>query len=412
MSKSSPLMVLWWPLAQEQIRAEEEGRVPMVRFEVVGNTGGTINQGTQALNRLPADLPCLVLVAPAEVSLIPLTPPKLSGKKLKDALPFLVEPHLLNDPEENLVTLWPGLLNDPSQGLAAVISKARVRSIAGACKQFGLDLAAISCETLRRVDRASAWASSGQLILADGQSAPIAIPLDQPAVVKAMLGRKLASQSGASPVLPEVSAGQEAELSPWLNEGLLKSGKPVIDNLNTLLSRALCSSDELRRLGIKINAGALGGWGPLWKSLAVLATVCVIGLNALSFKVQQTEEDLRQQIKTAFNKALPGTPMVADPLLLIDRAKKQLNAGTQTTQAEGVSLLLHETALALDDAPFNSLVRLEWLGNKMSLHFNPNVGENMQEAALDKLKGKPVIAKWILPSGETGPVLQIQWKQR
>ena len=124
MNNNQPLLVIWWPKALDQARAEEEGRMIRLRYEVLARSGDKLHGGEEALNKLPKDLPCLVLVNPTEVGLFAVVPPKLTGNKLKEALPFLVEPYLLNEPEENHVSLWPNLPNHLGGAkLAAVLGK-------------------------------------------------------------------------------------------------------------------------------------------------------------------------------------------------------------------------------------------------------------------------------------------------
>ena len=73
--------MIWWPKAIDQTRAEEEGRTLRVRYEVLVRSGDKLHGGEEALNKLPKDLPCLVLVNPGDVGLFAVVPPKLTGSK-------------------------------------------------------------------------------------------------------------------------------------------------------------------------------------------------------------------------------------------------------------------------------------------------------------------------------------------
>jgi len=136
--------------------------------------------------------------------------------------------------------------------------------------------------------------------------------------------------------------------------------------------------------------------------------VAVLGLNALAFKAEQANAAIEEQIADAYAQALPNTPMVADPLLLIEREKRTLNAGLDTSNAQGVAALLHEVGQAMDDAPFNSLVDFAWADSTLSVRFNANVSEITQETALQKLRARRLDAKWLISAQSNLPVLQVK----
>jgi len=75
LNNNQPLLVIWWPKALDQTRAEEEGRMIRLRYEVLARSGDKLHGGEEALNKLPKDLPCLVLVNPTEVGLFAVVPP-------------------------------------------------------------------------------------------------------------------------------------------------------------------------------------------------------------------------------------------------------------------------------------------------------------------------------------------------
>lgn len=412
MNNNQPLLVIWWPKALDQTRADEEGRMIRVRYEVLARSGDKLHGGDEALNKLPKDLPCLVLVNPSEVGLFAVVPPKLSGAKLKEALPFLVEPFLLNEPEENHVSLWaslPGHIGGAK--LAAVLGKVRARSIVGTCTQHGLKLAGLSCETLR--DRTgsegAAWLSGQDFILVDGIDTPLLTPTGQPAVLKVMLQRRL--QQIASPMI-QLSANDHQWLHGQVDGALgenkiAASEKAPIEPLPRLLNKSLLSPDELRKMGMRPMANQ-GGLKKLLTPALVLAAVAVLGLNALAFKAERANAAIEAQIAESYAQALPSTPMVADPLLLIEREKRNLNAGLDTSNAQGLSALLHEVGQAMDQAPFNSMVDFAWTDKTLSVRFGANVSEDQQSAALQKLKARRLDAKWLIGAQSNLPVLQVK----
>ncbi len=412
MNNNQPVLVIWWPKALDQQRAEDEGRTLRVRYAVHARHGERLHGGEEALNKLPKDLPCLVLASPSEVGLFAVVPPKLSGNKLKDALPFLVEPFLLNEPEENHVSLWPQL---PSHGqgakLAAVIGKTRARSIVAACAQQGLKLSALSCETLTQPagSAAVAWVSASDFMLVDGLDTPLVCNTEQAPVVKVLVHRRL-QQLSDKPV--ELNPTDHDWLQTHLGEQeaaarLVVSNDTLREPITRLMGKSLLSPDELRKLGMRPLAQN-AGLNRLMAPALALALIAVLGLNALAFKAEQANAAIEEQITQAYTQALPNTPMVADPLLLIEREKRTLNAGLDTSNAQGVAALLHEVGLAMDDAPFNSLVDFAWADSTLSVRFNANVSEVTQENALQRLRARRLDAKWLIAAQSNLPVLQVK----
>ncbi|NJM32179.1 MAG: hypothetical protein HC848_04020 [Limnobacter sp.] len=420
MKKAQSALTVWWPAEQEITQAEEAGKIPRVRFSVQGTNGQILHRGHEALNLLPGNLPCLVLLHPLEVGHLRLTLPPISGRKLRDAIPFLAEPQLMNDPEENLFALHPNYLKSSASqdALVTVVSKQTLRRLAALCRQHGLQPAAVSCETLRQTAATVLWITGETLVLGSPSEPPLALPL-KAARAMAALCKKRAELPGTN---PGKNAGQAAGHAvvftpeddlPKL-QGLGFSGLQVASNhvapVQSLLDRPVCSADELRKLGVKVDRSSVGDLSKLLWPAAVLGITALAGVNALAFKVAQTQFSIEQTIAQTYHEALPDVPMVADPLLLLQREKKALNAGMQVTPGEGVSFLLHEAGQALDNAPFNSLNSLHWNGQTLSLVFNSSVQAATQEEALARLKGRPVQARWLSAAGTPGPVLEISAK--
>jgi hypothetical protein len=412
LNNNQPLLVIWWPKVLDQTRAEEEGRMIRLRYDVLARSGDKLHGGEEALNKLPKDMPCLVLVNPTEVGLFAVTPPKLTGNKLQEALPFLVEPYLLNEPEENHVSLWPNLpKHQGGAKLAAVLGKTRARNIVSTCAQQGLKLAGISCETLRECtgNEGVAWLSGQDFILVDGIDTPLLTPASQTAVLKVMLQRRL--QQPGTPLI-ELNNNDYV----WLNnlagaatgENKIRANARIpIEPLPKLLNKSLLNADELRKMGMRPMANQ-AGLRKLFAPTLALLTVAVLGLNALAFKIESANAAVEAQIAETYSQALPNTPMVADPLLLIEREKRNLNAGLDTSNSHGASALLHEVGLAMEQAPFNSMVDFAWAENTLSVRFNASVSEDQQGNALQKLKARRLEAKWLIGAQSNLPVLQVK----
>jgi type II secretory pathway component PulL len=409
--------VIWWPNALDQTRAEEAGQMILVRYEVLSIKGDKLQGGEEFLNKLPKDMPCLVLVNPTEVGLFAVTPPRVSGNKLKEALPFLVEPYLLNEAEENYVSLWPNLPNHTeSVKLAAVLEKTRARSIVRACSQMNFNLLGLSCETLRVQigSEGGAWLTGEYFVLVDGVDTPLLMPFSQPTLIKVMLQRRL--QQIGSKVIQLSIADHEWLINKFFHDTSSLSqikavGKNHMESLLNLVKKPLLDTGELRKMGMRPILSQ-NGVRRLLAPVIGLIVVIVLGLNALAFKAKHVEAILEAQIVNSYAQVLPEIPMVADPLLLIDREIRKLNAGQHTSNLQGLSALLHEVGLAMDQAPFNSMVSFTWTRNTLKIGFNANVSESIQNEALQKLNSRKLEAKWLPASSPNLPVLQIKNEAR
>lgn len=395
-----------------------------MRYMLCGPLGHRMSSGEEALNRLPKDVPCLVLLHPGEVSLLAVVPPKLTGKKLKDALPFLVEPLLLNEPEENFVSLWPQL-SDSTEGeqLAAVVSKSRIRSVVGLCRQMGLSVAGISTEALLPPAPGAVWAwtTGNQFLLMDGKKPPLVMDWAQASSTGALLQRRLA-QAVHGVWMPEDDQKKISQADGPMGEAGARLGqwlKPLIspkralkpDQLNyTLLSkRPLLGPEDLRKMGMKSKLGGR----PLWRELLVpglaFGLTALLGLNVWALRVSTQESVLENQIAVTYSQALPTTPMVADPLLLIEREIKTLGSGAQSTNAEGLSYVLHEVGTAMESAPFNSLQDMAYEGGKLRLKFGANVQDTTRNETVQRLKARNIPAKWTSAEGGQAQWLELDW---
>lgn len=414
------VLVIWWPLQQEQTALEDAGRVPQVRYALCGSLGHRLSAGTESLNRLPKDTPCLVLLPSSEVSLLAVVPPKLSGKKLKDALPFLVEPLLLNEPEENFVSLWPALPNSAEgEQLAAVVSKIRIRSVVASCRQHGLTVAGISCEALIQApDNATwLWTSGRHLMCVDGKKPPLALDLSQPALVATLLQKRLALATFGVWMPEECKRsldGMKDELgasADRLNE-LSSPGRTLKNeqlNYTTLLKRPLVSGEDLRKMGLKSSASGSSRLASLITPALVFSAIGLIGLNVWALKVSGQERALEDGMAKTYSQSLPNTPMVADPLLLIEREMKSISSGSQNTNSDGISYVLHEIGLALESAPFNSMQDIHYEPGKLVLKFGANIDERSRSESIQRLKAKNIVARWSKAEGGQATALEVDW---
>lgn len=425
MNNKTPLLIVWWPSAHAEHQTQEEGRALLVRFEVhAAPLGQKLHGGVEALSKLPKNLPCLVLIDPTELGLFAISPPRVSGRKLQEALPFLVEQFLLNEPEENHVALWPLLPHrNDNQQLASVLDKRRVQDIVKTCKQMDLKLTGIGCESLRSAVQTAhpcvAWFSGEFFYLIDSANVPLVLETSQSVLFDVMLNRQFALLS-ALPAQPKVAMGASdfeklLTLCPGVEASVVNHVQVVAQALVTplvaLQHRAVVTGDDFRKLGVRLaDARGLAQFKKLAWPLVLLVSLLVVGLNVLAWQAQARLDRIDQAIASAYTRAMPTTPMVADPLLLLEREKRMLDSGVQV--GSGMAFLLHEAALGLDEAPFNSLTDLAWRDDILTLKFNASVDSEVQSSALQKLKARQLEAKWLADQVGKPKVLELHARRQ
>ena len=93
--------------------ARAEGEGALCRFAVVLDGGAIAQQGEGLLRNLgdvvAASRRVVLLLAGADVSLLPVQAPPLTGARLRAALPALVEEHILGDPLDCVLVAGPAL---------------------------------------------------------------------------------------------------------------------------------------------------------------------------------------------------------------------------------------------------------------------------------------------------------------
>jgi type II secretory pathway component PulL len=122
----------------------------------------------------------------------------------------------------------------------------------------------------------------------------------------------------------------------------------------------------------------------------------VVGLQVAAWHTQNRQQQLEQQVAQRFQEVLPNTPMVADPLLLIERELKQ-STGMQSNHAtaeQGLLLALHTVAKNMPEAPSHTLKRIALEGKSMQLAFAIAVSPETQNRVATALQAQGYSVAW------------------
>lgn len=120
----STLIVLMPP--RDPAVPSQEWQLPELPFLLVDKAGRTQRTGRSALALLPRATQTVLMIAARDVLMIPAAVPPLKGPRLRQALPNVVEDHLIQDPQHCHLALDPQPLPDGRQ-IVAVIDRAWFR---------------------------------------------------------------------------------------------------------------------------------------------------------------------------------------------------------------------------------------------------------------------------------------------
>ncbi|WP_322058785.1 type II secretion system protein GspL [Paraburkholderia sp. J63] len=114
----STLIVLMPP--RDPAVHSQEWQLPELPFVLLDKAGQTQRAGRAALGLLPKASATVLLIAARDLLIVAATVPPLKGPRLRQALPNVVEDHLIQDPQTCHLALDPARLPDGKQTVAAI----------------------------------------------------------------------------------------------------------------------------------------------------------------------------------------------------------------------------------------------------------------------------------------------------
>jgi len=114
----STLIVLMPP--RDPAVHSQEWQLPELPFVLLDKTGHTQRAGRAALGLLPKASATVLLIAARDLLMVSAAVPPLKGPRLRQALPNVVEDHLIQDPQTCHLALDPVRLPDGRQTVAAI----------------------------------------------------------------------------------------------------------------------------------------------------------------------------------------------------------------------------------------------------------------------------------------------------
>ncbi len=193
----------------------------------------------------------------------------------------------------------------------------------------------------------------------------------------------------------------------------------IVDNQNfkpdlyTLINHSLLDKEDSQGFDAHLNNTFTGTHlNALLKPTFVFVSVFILGINILAYRANQQQNELKQLIKTTFQRVMPNTPLAADPVLLMQQRQAELMQGQAQNPSDSFTYLFHQVGISLEHLPFNSLEQIEWNNNELVLDFSENVTPDMHEQAIRTLQTHSINGKWAQTSQEMPFSLIVQLQEQ
>lgn len=314
--------------------ARADGEHALSRFALV-NDGGVIEQQGEGPLRNLGDLVgtsrrVVLLLAGADVNLLSVQAPPLSGARLKAALPGLVEEHILGDPAESVLVAAPEqpdgarpiavVERDWLEGIVRALLAQGARAVAALPAQLCLPL---------QPGSVGAAVDGAGLTLRQGLFQGFGLALEATPAVVLQTARAF---GGDAPLVLYVPRAQLGEYQALLQED---GGAAVTLEADDWAH--WISGSKSTALDLVSGLGAAGSPARDWRRwrwplrLALVAVaVNLIGLNLDWMRLRRESIAVRQSMNQTFRQVYPNQTAILDPVLQM----RQNIAGARANSGE------------------------------------------------------------------------------
>jgi general secretion pathway protein L len=289
----------------------------LCRFAQVSDNG-TIEQHGEGPLRNLGDLVgtsrrVVLLLAGADVTLLSVLAPPLTGARLKAALPGLVEEHILGDPAECALVAAPQQPDESRpiavadrtwlEGIVRSLLAQGARSVSAVPGQLCLPL---------QPGSVSAAVSGSELVLRQGLFQGFGLALDTNPAVVLQTARAF---SGDAPLVLYVPPGQLGEYQSLSAEAGPGISVEADDWANWIAGSASTALDLVSGLG---SAGAPQRDWRRWRwpiaLVGLVIAINLIGLNIDWLRLRREAGTIHQSMNQTFRSAYPGQTAILDPV--------------------------------------------------------------------------------------------------
>lgn len=296
--------------------ARAEGEGALCSFALAGDNGAIEQTGVGALRNL-SDLVAaarrvVLIVSGADVTLLAVQAPPLSGARLKAALPGLVEEHILGEPAEAVLVAGPAQ-PDGTRPVAVVQRdwlEPLVRTLLTLGARAVTALPAQLCLPLQP-GSVTAAIGGGELTLRQSQYQGLGLALDGTAATSLQTVRALAGEAPLLLYVPHELLGEYQAIAAEAGPGISIEQDDWAHWIAGSKSTVLDLVPGLGAAGAPQRDWARWRW-PI--GLALLVLVINLGALNIDWLRQRSEANaIRQQIGQIFKSVYPNTPAI-DPV--------------------------------------------------------------------------------------------------
>jgi general secretion pathway protein L len=312
--------------------ARAEGEHALSRFALV-NDGGMIEQQGEGPLRNLGDLVgtarrVVLLLAAADVTLLSVQAPPLSGARLKAALPALVEEHILGDPEDAVLVAGPEQ-PDGTRPIA-VADRAWLAAIVRALLAQGARaVAAIPAQLCLPLQPGSVSAAidGAELTLRQGLFHGFGLALEAAPAVVLQTARAFSGDAPLVLYVPRSQLGEYQVLAQEAGPGITLEADDWAHWIAASRSTTLDLVSGLGAAGAPVRDWRRWRW-PLRLILLAVA-INLIGLNLDWLRLRREATTVRQSMTQTYRQVYPNETAILDPILQMRQhiARARANTG-------------------------------------------------------------------------------------
>ena len=311
--------------------ARAEGEHALSRFALV-NDGGVIEQQGEGPLRNLGDLVgtarrVVLLLAGADVSLLAVQAPPLSGARLKAALPALVEEHILGDPEDSVLVAAPEQ-PDGTRPIAVADRDWLEAIVRALLAQGARAVAAIPAQLCLPLQPGSVSAAveGGELTLRQGLYQGFGLALDATPAVVLQTARAFSGDAPLVLYVPRSQLGEYQVLAQEAGPGITLEADDWAHWIAASRSTVLDLVSGLGAAGAPVRDWRRWRW-PLRLALLALA-VNLVGLNLDWLRLRREASTVRQSMTQTFRQVYPRETAILDPVLQMRQNIARARAST------------------------------------------------------------------------------------
>lgn len=358
--------------------ARAEGEHALSRFALV-NDGGVIEQQGEGPLRNLGDLVgtarrVVLLLAGADVSLLSVQAPPLTGARLKAALPALVEEHILGDPEDSVLVAAPEQ-PDGTRPIAVTDRDWLEAIVRALLAQGARAVAAIPAQLCLPLQPGSVSAAvdGAELTMRQGLFQGFGLALEAVPAVVLQTARAFSGDAPLVLYVPRALLGEYQVLAQEAGPGITLESDDWVHWIAASRSTALDLVSGLGAAGAPVRDWRRWRW-PLRLILLALA-VNLTGLNLDWLRLKREAATVQQSMTQTFRQVYPRDPVV-DPVIQMRQNIARARAGTGELSPDEFTYLaaaFGEAARATGREP--GIASIEYRERALSVKVKPGTAD-------------------------------------